>query len=291
MSTVNIPLLNPIRLVQTNNPYIKRFSESMASFETEASYIQPWNNEDCINFQFSTNMANPYVYARIINTDGNFVAGFTRVMYENRGGLYYYQYALSLASIPEGYYYVHLTISSPPFLANFYSEPIHVAASHENTIKIRYSHDQNDYGILFIPSPEWPMILQMRVEGGFLAEHFNPASKDVIFINQTYEVSLVNSVPFVTQKLTLGNGLGLPFWMADKVNRIFSCNQVTIDGVNFTKLEGAKMEGVKEKLYPLAWWSLDVIQNNNDFFDKFNEITEGGDFNNDFNTDFNIVEV
>lgn len=290
MSAVYLPLLNPIRLVQQGSPFVKRFAESMADFEDDASYCQPFIVGDIISFQFSTPITAPYVYAKLVDTDGNTVFNFTRVILELKGGLYYYQYDLHLTSlIREGVYYVTLEIMSTGFQANFQSEPLYIYETDPgNTVKIKYSHDQNDFGVLFIVDGQLrATVLEFRVEGGFLTENYNPASKDAAFINQNYDVTILNSIPYVTQKLTLGNGYGIPFWMADKINRIFSCIEVQIDGVYYSKLDGAKMEGKKESIYPMAWWTIDLIRKNNTFFDEYHEITLGGDFSDDFNNDFN----
>jgi hypothetical protein len=284
------PLLNPIRLIQDGHPFNKRFFESMADFEEQETYCQKFETSDTITFQFVT--YNPATSRTAvlkpvsgIGTEYTFSINWSAYL----GGIYYYQFSKLLDVVVEGFYVIKFIFAvgggSPTV---YYSEPIEIKATHDNTVLIKYAHDQNDYGMRFISSAGLEVsLLQLRVEGGFLQTDFKPGSKDVSFVNQNYDVTLVNSIPFSTQKLTIGNGCGVPNWMADKINRIFSCANVEINSAFYSKLEGAKLEAQRIPLSPLASWSIEVIKKNNEFYDEYVEITRGGDFNSSFNEDFN----
>lgn len=300
MSTiVNIPLLNPIRLIQDGNPNVPRFYASMADFEDDANFAQPFQKNDIIVFQFYSDSGTLDVDVTLRDYNSTYLkAGYNNFITALGAG-FYYQYSISLANVPEGFYYVRMYIDTVGY---YQSEPISIKTTHENTTSILYTNDQNDFGIKFSKqgSLTETNIFQIRVPGGFLTEGFNPGSKDVVFTNQTYDVTLVNSIPFTVNRFTLGHGEGVPNWVADKFNRLLSCTTVEINNRQYIKTEGAKLEGKKIPLWPMAVWEIDLIQKNNSLFDEFAEVStpgypgEGGDFNSDFNNDFSnqiIAEV
>lgn len=298
MSTiVNIPLLNPIRLIQDGNPNVLRFFNSMADFEDAANFAQPFQKDDVIYFQFYSDNTGLIVSVLLNDYNSTYSKNCSAGTVEALGAGFYYQFTCSLANVPDGFYYFRVSINT---VGDYQSEPIHVKTTHENTSVILYTNDQNDFGIKFSKTGTTNTnIFKIRVPGGFLTEGFNPGSKDVVFTNQSYDVTLVNSIPFAVNRFTLGHGTGVPNWLADKFNRILSCTTVEINNRQYTKTEGAKLEGKKIPLWPMAVWEIELIQKNNSLFDEFAEVStpgyrgEGGDFNSDFNDDFNnqIAEV
>lgn len=291
MGTVRIPYLNPIQLVQYGHPYNKRFFQSMADFEDAASYAQPWNKDDRIYFQFVTDTYSFSLNCTLIDTEGADVISPVLSFGYYLGSLYYYQYYFNLDGLSDGYYYIKLEITGG-INAVFYSEPIHVLESHDDTTLIKYAHDLNEFGIRFVDSSGDPVVIfQKRIHGGFLTEHFTPSSKDTVYTNENYDVTMVKSIPYVTRKLTVGSPRGVPNWVIDKVNRIFSCADVEINNRFWCKVDGAKWESSRIPLFPMASHSIELVSKTNDMYDEDYEITTGGDFNTDFNNDFNIEEV
>ena len=67
-------------------------------------------------------------------------------------------------------------------------------------------------------------------------------SKTNNFFNQFYVNKPVASSPYWTIDLNIGTGLGIPNWMAIKLNCIFSCNNLTIDEMPVVRANDATME-------------------------------------------------
>lgn len=280
---IYIPLLNPIRLMQDGHKYHKPFIESILSFESEACYFQPFNNLDNIRFQIVHEDQLGFT-ASVIDLDGNVIKSIP-VMGDNQvGGMLYTFFRGDFSGIPEGYYLIKVTESTNDII--FYSEPIEIKPLHQNTILIEYTHDQNDFGMYFTDGVSNPVKYYLRVQGGLTNDSFTPGSKSDAFINDDYNVVLLESKPYSTQKLKIGDSKGVPNWVADKINRIFSCSTVRFNGQQWTKTDGAKMEATREDIYPMAGWTIEVIRASNSHYD----IAGGGDFNNDFNDDFNNIE-
>jgi len=121
-----------------------------------------------------------------------------------------------------------------------------------------------------------------RVCGGFDTNDFAPSSKDVVYRDQRFDLTQLDSLPFDTTKLTIGDGGGIPNWQAAIINRILSCSYINISGRKYVKNEGAKLEKISEKNYPMMGWKIDLADETNEMENEYN----GYDFNEDFFQDF-----
>ena len=143
----------------------------------------------------------------------------------------------------------------------FISEPIYVKASHKDTCQLAYSHDKNDFDVIFSALPE-NFVFVMRVDGGWWSAGFTPKSNDTIYMDQFYNSRLLDSVPYSTKIWTLGRSRGVANWQADAVNRILSCNITLIDSIRYVKAEGAKLERNTVDFYPLSGWKIELQEYN-----------------------------
>lgn len=279
-----LPRLNPIRLIQENHRYQKYFSESIPGHEEPACYAQPFNRYDEIRFQVHTGNNEQLSFgATIESLQGKSVLSIEYVALPN--SIYNtYEFSSPLSKLSPGLYLVHLTVSEGPGrpIQHFYSEHVRIENIHPNTIQILYTHDQNDYDILFHPSSGSQRRFMIRVEGGFASDGFTPAASDTVYRNQEFDTVLLSSKPYYTKKLTIGSGKGVPNWMADKINRVLSCSNVWLDGVRTTKSDGAKMEAVREKGVATAGWVIELI----DADSSYSDVYGGGDYNIDYNQDY-----
>ena len=108
-----------------------------------------------------------------------------------------------------------------------------------------------------------------RVEAAIL--NYKPASDDVIYNDQDRNASTIYSLPYDQYKFFLGSSEGLPDWVIRRVNRMFSFNILTLDGVYYNKLDGAKFEEKRESnFYPFSGQAIDIMPVENGFQEKIN---------------------
>lgn len=146
------------------------------------------------------------------------------------------------------------------------SEYYYIKKSHPNTIAIAYTNDVNNYNIYFTSENPKSGTFLFRVEGGLRTDGVTPAGKYTIFQDQQERPVILNAVPYNIYKFTFGDGRGLPNWVGDKLNRIFCCSDVTMDGVQYTRNEGAKVEPVNvQSNYPLKNFTIELRKTDNPY--------------------------
>jgi len=174
-----------------------------------------------------------------------------------------YEAEFDFGLLPVGHYYAELTYSSISTPAvTLFSEPFDVQESHPDTMLFIYQNSENNYSVIFDTGIEFTF----RVEGTI--KEFTPVSDDVIYNDQKRNVTLLNSVPYRSWKLYIGNAPGLPDWVLDKVNRIMSVDEKNIDGVDFEKVEGEKWEQVRQVEYPFSGMSIEIMPVENLFLQR-----------------------
>jgi len=286
IAPINIPLLNPIRLVSPFSKYNGLFFNAIPEHEEQVCYTQKFCNADTIAFQLALPAG------AIVDFDANLVGDneVVQIPWESLtlddSEYDYFEFSKSLSGISEGIYQVELEVEwNDGKKIYLVSEPMCIKPVHPDTILIHYSHSGNEFGLLFHPE-EGDREYMIRVEGGFASDGFLPGSKDVVYRDQPYNTVLLSSVPYATHKITFGDGRGIPNWLADKLNRILSCSEVKLNGEQYTRADGAKMEAVREKGIPLAAWTIELAKIENKYFDLFGL----GDYNLDYNED-HLIQI
>jgi len=247
------------------------FENDLADVEEQVRYFQKFATTDEIRVQLWARItddsgADPTFTATLVNEYGTTI--LTATVYSALTGvedesLLFYRFLFSLSSITTyGVHYVVVTVTDADGTRTYVSEPIDIQTSHENTVLLTYNNRRIGFDVNWLATNA---TFYFRVEGGFWEENFTPATKDVIYFNQSHDPVLLSSVPFCVQKLTIGDAFGVPNWIADKVNRIFACSTVLVDGVGYCKNEGAKMEPAREKQYPMAAWTLELVEATNEY--------------------------
>jgi uncharacterized ParB-like nuclease family protein len=134
----------------------------------------------------------------------------------------------------------------------------------KNTVKISYTHRYNDFDTAFITSDATQLHFDFRVEGGFLYKDIKYDVSANSFRDQRYTQNQLSNLPFRVKTFTAGTRKGVPFWVGEKLNLIFSCSDITIDGVQHVRSEGAAPEVTELKdLYPRYVYRLDVEETDN----------------------------
>jgi len=268
---VKIPSLNSLRFHKVGTGDF--WQNSIPFMEAQnARYCQKMSVGDLFVLQISikdydlhTGVYKPV--CQLVDDEGTVVQSFAvkqPVTIPYIGAYYHLYFSDNLDNHADGVYYCKLTVYYPinEDLGDwasmvFYSEPIYIR-THTNTVVIRYGHTTNDFDCIFTDAPVPDFAL--RIEGGIKSEGFTPGGKFQVFTDLDYEPVMLQGNAWTVYKWTFGPGEGMPNYMADKLNRLFACDTVTIDGVGWMRNEGAKLEPTREQGYPSAGWSIELLK-------------------------------
>lgn len=174
-----------------------------------------------------------------------------------------YEITIPFTSLPEGDYYCKIAyVNELLQTVEFVSEPISVLDVHPNTLLIEYTNSENNFSVVF----DTGIVFSLRVEG--IIEDFTPEFDDVIYNDQKRNATKLNSIPYRSFRLYVGPAAGIPDWMADKVNRALSCDQVMLDGEYYEKVEGAKWEVKRADEYEFIGMTLEIMPVDNFFLQR-----------------------
>ena len=276
---VKFPKLNPLRWLKYDGTSTDDFFyNQVPDYEGARLYEQPYEQSDPINaqIQYRTSMISS-VKMELVDEDMNVVATATNVPLVTVGSWDYLHFSM-VAPALTGCYYGLITLTMTDSSTQVYiSEPVRLAASHEGTIAIDYGHDENDFDMVFQPGAVGlsdtdalsfvssdAIIYRLRVEGGLWSKDKKVGSDDVVYINESHNSTLLNAVPYDIFTYSFGTAKGVPFYILDIINRIFSCANVRIDDVMYTKNESAGLDIAGVERYSLQTATLQLLYKENE---------------------------
>lgn len=153
------------------------------------------------------------------------VEGLAEVTYHEKPANLY-SHLFDFSAVPEGTYHVLLEFGVATYTRKFYSEPIDLKTTHEDTLAIEYRHngelDQEDlWGYIYLS--DWVNVI--RLPSRFYK--FNPAGEVEVDINDNGIPRRLRSVPYRELELEVMN---IPSWVADKLQLVFSHDSKFING-------------------------------------------------------------
>lgn len=267
-NTLYDSFMNPVKFHQLDNiqpsNYVSRFMDDWAFRRTiqpwsqRTCFYQPWGNVDQVCLQYTSNFG-PIVL-RMYDENGLLVLtqSFVSVSQDElRPTFFIRQIQTNLNPYSPGKYFFTrdaagaITYSEPFEIFDLEDSGIEIENPHP-TLYLEYSHYEPTGGLKFFT----PFAPKIRIPG--ILEYKSPGSKDNVYEDQLLNQTLVNSVPFRIWQLILGGQYGVPPWFIDKVARILSCSNLSIDGRLYTKNENSNFEPVILENYPMAGWSIDL---------------------------------
>jgi hypothetical protein len=258
-----IPLMNPVNFYEVDPvelpQYLSRnfddyaYRYTVKPWEEPVSYCQKFQKSDIINLQFISNF-DPISVSIITEHDQTLTTQAANPVRQDkfRPGYFAYQVSFDLDDVPEGVYYFKLLAGGSA--AVMISEPILVKEIHLNTIYLQYKNSRYHTGVLFETGIEF----NFRVEGSL--GHVTPSSRDQFYDDQRYNPTILSSKPFDNYPLSIGGSWGVPDWVIQKINYIFSCNNVMIDGKLYAKTSDSRITVREEDQYPLRGIEFTVRQ-------------------------------
>ena len=241
------PLQQPQYMSRYSDDY--RFIDTLRGYQTKTSYCQKWTTKDVIKLQFTTNFSP--VQVQLVNCSD--IAIITHNAIQKRAnkfqtGFFIYEESMSLASADPGYYYLLVTLGNTK---QMFSEPILISDYLAESLLYEYSNTSYHGEIIF----ETGFSPSFRIEG--IIDEDTPSTIRTAYIDQQYNPSTLNAVPYQTATMTVGKDYGVPVWVAKKINWIFSCDNVSIDGKPWAVPESDKLDGPEvDKQYPMKSYSL-----------------------------------
>lgn len=132
--------------------------------------------------------------------------------------------------------------------------PIDVQDSHPETMLYQYTNSYNKNDIIFTGGTGREILL-LRVEANI--RNFQPKSQKQSFNDQEYDGTLLSGITYRTHINWVG-GTGIPDWVIDKLNLIFSFDSVKIDTTYYEVTEDFKGEREQYQLNQDGRWQLPV---------------------------------
>lgn len=185
-----------------------------------------------------------------------------------------YDAEVDFSDLDEGSYYGKLTyVDELTVLQDIRTSPLYIAEDHPETFLYQSTNTYNDKGVVFVNDDKSLMIFSIRVESSF--DEFQPLSDDVGFVDQPYDVEVLNNTPYQNEKLYI---YIVPDWMIWKLNLYFTLNKVKVEQTYYARVEGNKFSPTRPDYGTLlpngllrpTFWSIDIIPNFNFNLEQIN---------------------
>lgn len=282
---IEIPLISPLRpILQTGkvaadsgtvkyyayNPSYNTISfdnggyiERLQDYEDKNGYLQPFQQGDTIRLMFySTDTTTANFTLQLLDKYGRLVSKTITITQETGtyNGFKLYTATIYLTDILiEGIYFFRLRYNHGSTTYSYILfEPVEIKQLHRNTMRIEYYNSYNDQDIVY---PSSSFIFQLRVKAAIT--EVSTESKFNVYDDQPMNLQMIAGIPYRIYEFTFGYGKGIPDWMIDKLERITLCDLLKIDGVNYTRNEGAKFEAKKSIGNPLSQYTLKCRERDN----------------------------
>lgn len=239
-----IPHLNPVKFYDTERANIDAyfhkhfdnypFAERLYEWQDPIDYVQLWQTTDIIYLQFESTF-DPII-VELIDENGEAVITLPALVglaNQYIAGTYAYEVEMSLATATTGCYKLKITAGTGDDQKTYLSGWQHISETPYEfpTVLLEYSHGRFHEDVLFETGIEF----QLRMPGylGFL----KPGRNTEAYRDQKQNPAILSSRTFRTFPAYFGDEFGLPDDEIDRLNRIWGCDNVSIDGKSFAAAE------------------------------------------------------
>lgn len=260
---LSIPFLSPIKFVPSTSTPGVHFDDDYAfnrikSFETKAAYYQKWQIGDSTPIQVESTIIPDDL--KIYDCTGTVKKSipFTKTADGASLGINIYEAMVTMDDLTVNKtYYIFIRAAFMGVQVKAISEAIILQNEWPDTMSFKYRNSFNDFGVAFTTGLEYGF----RCEAGIM--DFNPDNEGVDYIDQIHNTEVLSSTPFRTFKLYIGDERGVAPWVLDLMNRIFSCDHVEIEGMQYARNKVAKFEITRVKPWPLYAGSIEITPSQN----------------------------
>lgn len=188
-----------------------------------------------------------------------------------------------------GIYYVVLRVQFPNGnIQEFISEPLDYQEKHEGTMLLSYKNSYNKDHILFEQSLQR---FYLRLPA---IQKIAPKQVKTVFVDQMENSKLLSATAFRNWDFTFGgNKHWLPDYIWDKLNHIFSLDDIVIDGKGYSVLEDSNIGVDSADNYTLKSFNITLGEKDNNLTYEF--VNPTNNVNNEIlydpNTGFGVVLI
>lgn len=283
------PLLNPLRAIEQKdnlpsnltpqylvgaNPAFNYlpvdsdfFVRTLKFYEDKKVFVQKFQQSDTIRIQWLgyDGTLSRYQFARLLDKDGNVFSVKTITVVKDPGTYYVdfngvstamvlYYVEINLYDVPEGIYFLQTAYYNNVNYKHVIFEPFNLKQIHPNTSRVDSWNSYNDQGMIY-PSANY--IVQLRIDG--YVKQLPPDAEFNVYIDQPHNKELVSGISTRAFEFVFGQKNGAPIWLAEKINKQFLCDMTLIDGVAYTREQGAKLEPLNsDEVIPLSGYKLKI---------------------------------
>lgn len=223
---------------------------TLQPWEEKVCYCQKMMKVDFTPLQFISNY-DP-IQVDLLDTDGRVIDSVGAVQKRQNKSMptyYAYEATINWSLYPVGIYFLQLTTAG---MVTMISEPINLAVVWPNTLNFEYRNGRYHADVIF----ETGIRFSFRVEGNI--GRILPGSNDQYYEDQKLNPTLISSKTFNAFKLSIGGTFGIPDYVIEKMNLIWSCNDVMIDGKSHAKSSDGKFTYNEESLYPMRGIEMEI---------------------------------
>ena len=186
-----------------------------------------------VQYAISTSPITPVV--RLVNVDTDETINITPVQISFTND--YIIYNVTLSGLSAGCYVLKISMGEIEEWA-----PFSIHEELEGSKLLTYNNFEDDFQTIFSDDP-----FNFRIDGIFVPgeEEFNVEANN--FRDQRYVLGQLSAFPYDVNSLRFGGNMGAPNSIGSKINRIFSCSTVLIDGDEYTRSEGS--DGVAKEVW------------------------------------------
>ena len=267
-SFLYIPTINPVPfynedLIQPMAYQTKQFDDykfidRVQPWQNLTQFNRIWQTTDIISLQFVASF-DPIVI-ELLNQFGQTVislSALTKLPDKNNAGMYAFEVQMSLAGLQTGCYRLRGTFGTGDGKLTMYTPKQYISSEPlENSILINYYNNRYFKDVIF----ETGIQFMIRVNGYFDDDKSTRAVKQEQYRNQSYSNRILSSksarnVPVYFKWLSPD--------LADLIEQVFECNNVTLDGKLYGLAENSKIEYIEAEKYRLRGMKLILEPNLN----------------------------
>lgn len=182
-----------------------------------------------------------------------------------------YNGEVDFSDVDPGEYYGKITFTDDDEVVHVWcTSLLDVQIYHDGTQLFEVTNLTNEKSVVFVNPDLTTLVIKHRV--GSKIRLPLPKSDSSDFEDQYNELTQEQSVPYIiyTQLLYGSNGFLLPTWVIEKINLLYSLDQVLIDGQPFTKVSNADFKPTRSDIgQQPGWWEVDIQPNDSYPSDEF----------------------
>lgn len=255
MNYAKMPLLNPIRFVKANGGTThfddNWFYNLIRRGEMKVPYFQKWVKTETTTLYCESSVAPENLI--IYNSDGTVAKTIAWIQIFDAIAYKMYKLTFDLTDKAYGKYFAYQKfVAGETIILEAISECIWSKAEWPKTKRVKYKNSNNRFDVAFT------LGLEFQFRGEYDIREFNPERDGSSYINQVKDRVLNVMTPSRKFKFTVGDASGVAPWVIDMYNRIFCCDQVSCEDLQYVAEEGAEWEVQRIKGYPLVGGQLDI---------------------------------